>query len=580
MTKDVRFHGGDELITLVSAKRPVRPRKRLDRGSAIDKGERIGAFICRCGGAVDRVVDVDAVAAHTSSLGSVAFVEVMDFPCSTNGREDIRKAIKDNNLGRFVVAGCSPRTHERLFRRVAADAGLNQFMFEIANIREQSAFVHSGPEATRKAKMLVDAAIAKCRLLFPAPYKQLPISARKVLVVGDGLSAMTAVSCISEQGGKVVFVTPSPSLEECASAGVYFDAPAESVMRVVRQLKSNRSVRILTGSDVVEFQGHPGDFRALVETLDGEEDVRCGATILAFEPTFAPRSGIEDERVVTNQEFRDSLRRPPYPKRIVIILPASSTPGMICARSDHIGAIADALRMRELSSSAEITVVSRDIRADGMHELDYRKAQEHGIRFVRYDEEPIIEREGDLRVLVNDPCSDSRLILAADVVVLSGLVSLPNNQKRAKIFGIPIEKNGLFRRTQVRLEPTSTLREGVFVCGGAAGPRLVSEMMIEASAAATMALSVVKKRYIEIGGAVAEIDPEKCCVCLTCIRSCPYTAPFVNDESKAEIDIQTCQGCGICVGICPSKAIEMYSYTDDQIDAQSSAMIKGGQDEG
>ncbi|MDD1765923.1 MAG: 4Fe-4S binding protein, partial [Methanomassiliicoccales archaeon] len=253
--------------------------------------------------------------------------------------------------------------------------------------------------------------------------------------------------------------------------------------------------------------------------------------------------------------------------------------GTMCPRRNHIEAIDDASRMKELSPSAEVTVVSRDVRADGMHELDYRKAQERGIRFVRYDEEPIIEHEGDLRVFVNDLCSDSRLILAADVVVLSGLVSLPSNQKRARIFGVPIEKNGLFRRTQVRLEPASTLREGVFVCGGAASPRLISEMMIEASAAATMALSVVKRRYIEIGGAVAEIDPEKCCVCMTCIRSCPYTAPFVNDESKAEIDIQTCQGCGICVGICPSKAIEMYSYTDNQIDAQSSAIVKGGQDE-
>jgi heterodisulfide reductase subunit A-like polyferredoxin len=501
----------------------------------------------------------------------------MDFPCSTRGQAEIREAIKENGLGRFVVAGCSPKTHERTFRRVAAGAGLNRFMFEIANIREQCAFVHAQPEATEKAKVLVEAATSKCKLLFPAPYEQVPVSSKRVLVVGGGLSAMIAASHVSDQGFGVVLVDPKGTLDEVSVTTTLRGVPPEYVRKIVKGLKSSPSTRMLFGAEVVDFQGHPGDFRALIETPEGEEDVRCGAAILVLDAVpFAPRTKSEDERVITQGEFKKLLSsQTTGPGKVVMIFPKDSSEGT-CGRSCHLGAITNALRLKELLPSADVTIICNEIRTYGMYELDYRKAQECGIRFVRCEGEAVIQHEGGLRVLVTDTYSDTTLSLPADLIVLSDLLKPQDTRRLAKIFRIPVDMNGFLAVSQVRLEPASTLREGVFLCGSATGPRLASEELLEASAAASGAVSLLSSSFIEIGGSVAEVDPEKCSVCLSCIRSCPYTAPFINENGKAEIDIQTCQGCGICVGICPSKAIQMYGYTDAQIEAQSSASIRGG----
>lgn len=523
------------------------------------------------------MVDVDLVAAHASSLESVAFVGAMDFPCSTKGRAEIQEAIRGNGLGRFVVAGCSPKTHERTFRRVAAEAGLNQFMFEIANIKEQCALVHAQPEATQKAKVLVEAATSKCRLLIPAPYEQVPVSSDRVLVVGGGLSAVVAASHVSDQGFDVVLVNSNAVLVEDVVTAIGQEASAEHIQRIIKVLRSRPSVKIRSRAEVVDFQGHPGDFRALIETPDGGEDVRCGAAILALDAVaFAPSLKNEDERIITQREFQRLLSsHVTYPRKVVMIIPKKTSEGT-CGRSCHIDAIVNSLRLKELLPSADITIIGNEVRTYGMCELDYRRAQECGIRFVRCEGEPVIQHEGGLRVLVTDAYSDATLSLAAELIVLSDLLMPQNTRRLAKIFKVPVDANGFLAGSYVRLKPTSTLREGVFLCGSAAGPRLLSEEILGASTAASEAVSLLSSSFIEVGGTVAEVDPEKCSVCLSCIRSCPYTAPFINEDGKAEIDIQTCQGCGICVGICPSKAIEIYGFTDAQIESQSSASIRGG----
>jgi heterodisulfide reductase subunit A-like polyferredoxin len=578
MSQEIRFQKGDELISFVSSYRPAWTHRGFLPSNTEDKGDRIGVFICRCGGAVSRNVDVDSVAVHISSLDSVTVVRIMDFPCSSKGRLEIKESVRENNLGKFVLAGCSPKTHERLFRKVAAEVGLNPFMFEIANIREQCAFVHDYPEATEKAKTLVEVAVSKCRLLFPAPFRQIPVSSKRVIVVGNGFSAIVAASLAIEQGLEAVLIESGTNLEESGSKAIERGATPEYINGILTNLKLNPLVRILFRSNVVDFQGHPGDFRALIETPDGEEDVRCGAAVLALDAVeSAPRPDTKEGRIITQSKFRAFLQlHQSYPRRVVMIVHDGSPQEEICGRSCYVDALANALMLREASPSADITIIGKEVRTYGMCELDYRRAQECGIRFVRSDVEPVIERDTEMRVLVKDAYSDLTLSLPADIVVLSEQVKPQNTDVLARVFRVAIDKNGYFRRTQVKLKPVATLREGVFLCGSAAGPRLLSEELLEASAAASRAVSLLSQPYIEIGGAVAEIEPKKCSVCLTCIRSCPYTAPFINKEGKAEVDIQTCQGCGICVGICPSKAIQIYKYTDAQIRAQSSASISGG----
>ena len=437
--------------------------------------------------------------------------------------------------------------------------------------------VSAETSATEKARALVEAATSKCRLLFPAPYQQVPLSSKSVLVVGGGLSAMVAASHVSDQGFGVIVVDPKESLEEVSVIATFHGVSAEYVQKILQGLRSSPSVRILLDAEIVDFQGHPGDFRALIQTPKGEEDVRCGAVILVLDAVpFAPRGEDEDERVITQGEFNRFLSSQEVcPEKVVMIAPKASSE-VVVGRSCHLDAITNALRLKALLPSADVTIIANEFRTYGMNELDYKRAQECGIRFVRCEGEVVIEREGSLRVLVTDESSDTALSLPADLVVVGDILKPQDTRRLAKIFRIPIDASGFLVGSKVRLEPTSTLREGVFLCGGAAGPRLVSEDLLAASAAASGAVSLLSLPFIEVGGTVAEVDPEKCSVCLCCIRSCPYTAPFINEDGMAEIDIQTCQGCGICVGICPSKAIQIYGYTDGQIEAQSSASVRGG----
>jgi len=541
-----------------------------------DKGDKIGIFICRCGGAVSRTIDVDSVAAHAASLNSVASVKVMEFPCSARGRAEILEDIREKKLGRFVVAGCSPRTHEKIFRALAAKAGLNQFMFEIANIREQCAFVHVPSEATAKAKVLVESAASKCSLLFPAPYEQIPLSSRKALVVGSGLSAAVAASHVSNQGFGVVLVDPRGTLIEGEANSTKAGESVELFNKTLKRLKSNPLVRILSESKVVGFEGHPGDFRALIQMPDGEEDIRCGAAILAFDASPSCAGKDRDRRETTQAEFGSLLgSQVADMEKVVMIVSDDSSEGTV-GRGNCMNAVANAVRLKELLPSADVTIVGSEVRTYGMHELDYIKAQELGVRFVRPKGKVDIKHEGGLRVFVTDASSDAALSLPADLVVRSDVLRFEDAENVASVFKIPVNASGFFVKSEVRLEPGSTLNEGVFLCGSAAGPRLTSEELLGASTAASQVVSLLASPFTEAGGVVAEVDPEKCSVCLNCIRICPYTAPFVNEESKAEIDIQTCQGCGICVGVCPSKAIQMYGYSDAQLHAQTSAGLRGG----
>lgn len=576
MTPEVHLHKGDELISLVTGTRPARPGSRRLRSVAEDRGDRIGVFICRCGGAVSRTVDVDSVAAHAASLNSVAFVKVMEFPCSAGGRAEILEDIKEKKLGRFVVAGCSPRTHEKIFRALAVKAGLNQSMFEIANIREQCAFVHVPSEATAKAKVLIESTASKCNLLLPAPYEQIPLSSRKALVVGSGLSAVVAASHVSDQGFGVVLVDPRGTSNEGEANSIKAGESVELFDKTLQRLKSNPLVRTLSGSKVIGFEGHPGDFRALIQTPDGEEDIRCGAAILAFDASPTHAAEDRDRREITQAEFGSLLgSRVVRMENIVIIVSDNSSEETV-GRGNYMDAVASSLRLKELLPSADATIIGSEARTYGLHELDYIRAQERGVRFIRPKGEVDIKHEGGLRVIVTDASSDAALSLPADLVVRSDVLRFEDARKVASVFKIPINAGGFFVESEARLEPGSTLNRGVFLCGSAAGPRLVSEELLGASTAASQAVSLLASPFIEAGGTVAEVDPEKCSVCLDCIRICPYTAPFINEESKAEIDIQTCQGCGICVGICPSKAIQMYGYTDAQLFSQASASLRGG----
>ncbi|MBM4237369.1 MAG: CoB--CoM heterodisulfide reductase iron-sulfur subunit A family protein, partial [Euryarchaeota archaeon] len=503
MTAGPKFGKGDEMISLTSASRPARPRRPARLRAEEKAGEGIGVFLCRCGGAISDKVDVESIAADLSRTPN-AVVAVADFPCSARGRSEIGRLLKEKELGRFVVAGCSPKTHESLFRETAIEAGINPFMFEIANIREQCAFVHSREAATEKAKTLVQAAIEKCRLLAPAPYDRVRVAARKVLILGDGFSAMRAAEAVAEEGIEVDLVTSEDQLDLGDHRMRHEGIEGESVSSMAAELASNPMINIHARSRVVQFEGHAGDFRALVSTKEGEIDLAAGAVIVALDATEI-RSEVGPDvagKVIDQSELETLLESASLPKRIVMIQPAESS----CGRGCDIRAVENALVVKEASPETEVTIIGSEIRTFGLCELDYRKAQEYGIRFVRSEGQPVLESEEGLRVRVKDVHANEIITVPADLVVTSLPVSPTGTREIAGILKIPVDAQGYFRKSQVKLKPVASVREGVFLCGSAAEPRSPSEMILEAEAAGARAAALVSSPYLEVGGAVAEVE--------------------------------------------------------------------------
>lgn len=577
MSGKVSFGKGDEMITLVTATRSLRPHRDPRVRDQIKLDDKIVVFLCRCGGAISEKIDVDSIAKEISDQDNKTVAYVLDFACSSNGKEKIKRILKECGAGRFVIAGCSPKTHELIFRDLAIEVCINPFMFEMANIREQCAFVHRKEDALPKARALLNAAIAKCKLLIPSPYDRLPVISQRVLVIGNSITAIEAATRIVEEGIEVTVVNPENDFSLEKSGMVCNGELIESMQARLQRLKSNPLVKIFTNAEIIDFSGHAGQFRALVSIGTEENDIECGAVILAMdsisqedsdkifkEKGIIPLALLEKSETVGTDDHH----------RIVILLTRSENSGS-CGVNKDSDVFKMAIRIKQLNPKSEITIICRDVRTYGLHELTFKKAQEENIRVIRTETDVRIEKNQGFDVLVDDASSGLTLRIPADIVASDVPKIATRTTAIASILRVPLTGNGFFKKTQVKLKPAATIQEGIFLCGSAAEYSLAMEFLLDAHAAASRAAALVKSNYIEIGGAVAEVNPEKCSACLTCVRSCPYEAPFIGEAGKAEIEMEKCQGCGICVGICPSRAIEMYFYSDAQLTAQVRSIARG-----
>lgn len=528
---------------------------------------RLGVFLCRCGGSVQGRLNIESIEERTSSLPSVEKCQILNFSCSREGQESITRTIKEADLDRFVIAGCSPKVVEDHFRAIAMGAGMNPYMVEIANIREQCSLVHGYDEATVKGAKLVEAAAAKCSLLVSAPYERLKVLNKEVLVYGNGMSAIIAMDELLSEGITAHLV--SPFLLERLVFNYHGINPFRlEYMR--NKILESRLANVHPQSSVEALQGSPGEFHALIKSPWGMEEISFGAAIIAWEANEEPPSIVNGEVLITQGYLETSLDRGMIPERtIMITVDEGSRPSS--GRITHKEAIQNALKIKEARPESEVTIIARDILAFGFLELDYIKAQAAGVRFIRTDHQPVVDPGRPVKVTVDDMHLGDRISLEADVVVANTVTRPLATSRIAEVFGIPVDQEGFFIPTQVKLKPAASIREGVFLCGSGISNKLPSEVVLEARSAASRAVALLSN-WIRRGGEVADIDPEKCSACLTCVRSCPYTAPFIGESGKAEVDVPKCQGCGICVAVCPSKAIQLFCFTDDQLSSQTKVL--------
>lgn len=546
---------------------------------------RIGAFICHCGINIGGVVDVPAVVKYAQTLPHVVYSMHNLYTCSQDTQEIIKEKIREHNLNRVIVASCSPRTHEPLFQETIREAGLNRYLFEMANIRDQCSWVHMHePEAaTEKAKDLVRMAVAKAARLEPLQRLRLSVIPRG-LVIGGGISGMTAALSLARQGFEVYLVEKEKELGGLMKKIHYTlegKDTQEFLKNMINEISNNQLIRVFTNTEPKEISGYIGNFKT---TLTSGEELEHGIIIVATggeELKTDEYLNGKNKNVLTQMELEERLSHKDSEignlKCVVMIQCVGSREDNrpYCSRVCCSESIKNALKIKEINPEAQVFVLYRDMRTYGFKEDYYRNAREKGVIFIRYNEHEkpqVLEDRGSLRVSVNDEVLGEKLIFQPDLVVL-GVATVPHqeNKSLAQMLKVPLNDDGFFLEAHVKLRPVEFATEGIFVCGLAHNPKFLDESITQANAAASRASIILSQDEIEAEGTVATVNISRCSTCGMCESLCAYKAIEVKtvDEKRgiraAVVTEAMCKGCGACVANCRSSALDLRGFTDDQI---------------
>ena len=564
----------DERGTLVTKKEY--PEER----DVTDKEPRIGVFVCHCGINIGSVVDVPMVMEYASRLPGVAYAEANLYTCSQDTQKKIKEMIDEHDLNRVVVASCTPRTHEPLFQNTVREAGLNKYLFEMANIRDQCSWVHRlEPEAaTEKAKALVRMAVAKASMLEPLPQPKIPVTPA-ALVIGGGLSGMTAALEIAKAGYEVHLVEKEKELGghmkriHHTLAGVN---PHETLADLKKELQDHKNIMIHLGETVEEVRGYIGNFES---TLKGGEEIKHGAVVVASGAVeYEPKEYLcgQHPKVIKQTDLGEMLANGKLDAKSVAIIQCVGSRNdehPNCSRICCSTAMANALKIREEHPETSVYILFRDIRTFGFAEENYNEAARQGVTFLRYDPEapPRVRADGDgIVVEIDEQFIEETITIRPDYVVLNAAVHPnPDNKDLAQKLKVPQNKEGFFLEAHMKLRPVDFATDGIFLCGLAHSPRLIDESISQALAAAAKVNTVLSKPFIEAEGVVSVVDEDKCIGCGRCEELCEYGAPRLEEVSpgvfKSKVNEALCKGCGSCVVECCSRAIRSKHFRSDQI---------------
>lgn len=580
-------------MALLAPARGTRVRKKTypPQRDITDEPPRIGVFICHCGSNIASVVDVERVVKRTRDLPHVVVAETNTYTCADDTQSHIKDQILAHRLNRVVVASCTPRTHEPIFRDTLRDAGLNPYLLEMANIRDQCSWVHSGQpgRATDKAVDLVRMAVARTAQLMPLAEASVPVN-NAALVVGGGIAGMSAALAVAEQGFPVHLVEKSNELGGTACQ-LHDTLDGEDlrafVAKTIERVQEHPKVSVHLGTTVAKVEGHVGGFTSTLHTKNDSSTIKHGVVVVATGATeHKPQSyGYgQSPRVLTQLELTDQLHQGTLKlsaKPTVVMIQCveqRDTDRPYCSRVCCTAAVKNALHLKDRYPDSQVVVLYRDMRTYGFREAAYREAREKGVIFVRYEPEqpPQLNVNGRLQVRVREPSLNRDLQLDAELVVLAApMIPRADRGELSELLRVPLNADGFFLEAHMKLRPVDFASEGLFLCGTAHAPKFATEAISQANAVAGRAASILARKQMPVSGQIAWVDPDKCISCMTCVHVCPYMAPQVNDFNKAEVQGSVCMGCGSCTAECPAKAISLRHYLDTQVLAAVDGLLAG-----
>lgn len=549
---------------------------------------RVGVFICDCGSNIAGYLQMKELVEYAKTLPDVVYVQESLYTCSEGGINDIKAAIPRENLNRVVVASCTPRTHEPLFMSACEEAGLNPYLFEMANIRDQCSWVHmrEGEKATERAKGQIGMAVAKSAQLRELSRIKLSLY-HSAVVIGGGVSGMSAAMALGNMGYEVHLVEKQDRLggllNDLNLVLPAHEPPSILVNDLTGRLESNPKVSVHTLSEVKKVEGYVGNFIVTLSENGTESKIQAGVIVVAVGARVLKPEGLlgyDGEKVITHLELEAMLKQGiSQPKNVVMIQCVGSRceQRTYCSRICCMTAVKNAILLKEVEPATTVTILYRDMQMYGVENEDmFRKSKEMGVRYVTYDpgRPPAVENG---QVKVYHLRMGKEIAIASDLVILSTpLIAQEDVGDISTMLKVPVNANGFFLEGHVKLKPLDFATDGVYLCGNARFPSTIREAVAQGLGAASRAAGVLSKEALYTSGVVADINADTCCGCLGCVDVCPYGAiNYMEDRGVCQVNKVLCKGCGGCAATCPSASARLEGFSSDQIYAQIEQALAG-----
>jgi len=545
---------------------------------------RIGVFVCDCGSNIAGHLDCPDVAEYARTLPDVVYAKENLYTCSEAGIGEIKKAIKEQDLNRVVVASCSPRTHQPLFSSSCAEAGLNPYLFEMVNIRDQCSWVHMGERqnATHKAKKLVRMGVAKSAGL--APLDEIESSlVRKVLVIGGGIAGLSAAQALADMKLDVILVEKTSGFGGLLQQVHRLDSgksAKETMLTIIDDVCSRPNIVCHTQAKLKETGGYIGNYNVKIETKEGLFEEKAGCIVVATGAVpLVPQGlyGYNGKNVISLMELEKKLKKQEFSAKCVVFIQcagARTKEKEYCSRICCMIGVKNAMLIKKKHPLTDVRILYRDMQMYGTYkEQMLWNARGMGIRFDVYNPgNPPEVKEGKLEFF--QAVTGKTVSLDTDLVVLSTpLVPGNDSGSLANMLRVPTDQNGFFLEAHAKLRPLDFAADGIFVCGSGRYPATSTEARTQGIGAASRVAAILFKEKLVKSAIVADINPDSCVGCMACLSMCPCEAITYNREKQTcEVNEILCKGCGNCAATCPSHSAQLRGFKPEQLLAQIRAV--------